>query len=54
MTNRPATFRQSDVTRAAKGALAAGLPVARMEIDREGKIVVIIEGGTSKVENDWD
>lgn len=40
MSNRAASFKQIDVTRAAKGALAAGLDVVRMEIDREGKIVI--------------
>jgi len=36
-----ATFRQSDATRAAKAAMAAGLDVTRMEIDRDGRIVVV-------------
>lgn len=40
MSNRAASFKQIDVTRAAKGALAAGLDVVRMEIDRDGKIVI--------------
>lgn len=35
----PATFKQSDVTRAAKGVVAAGLDVVRVEI-QGGKIVV--------------
>ena len=54
MANRPATFKQSDVTRAAKGALAAGLPVARIEIDRDGKIVVVVDNGATNPVNDWD
>ncbi|NDV52151.1 hypothetical protein [Salipiger sp. PrR003] len=40
MANRPATFKQSDVTRAARGVTAAGLPVVGVEIDREGKIII--------------
>jgi hypothetical protein len=37
----PSTFRQLDVTRAVKGTRAAGVPVARVEIGKDGKIVVI-------------
>ena len=44
MTNRPATFKQVDVTRAVKGAVAAGLAVARVEVDRTGKIVIFSAG----------
>ena len=41
MARGPCTFRQLDVTRALRGAAAAGIPVQRVEIDKEGKIVVI-------------
>jgi hypothetical protein len=34
-------FKQTDVTKAIKGAQNAGLAVQRFEIDRAGKIVVI-------------
>lgn len=55
MSNRAASFKQIDVTRAAKGALAAGLDVVRMEIDRDGKIVIVVGNGTATTEkNDWD
>lgn len=38
---RPPTFSQIDVTRAIKAALAAGMSIARVEIDKAGKIVII-------------
>ena len=41
MSHRPATFRQRDVTAAVKAAIAAGLDIARVEIDKTGKIILI-------------
>jgi hypothetical protein len=38
--NRPATFKQSEVTKAVKGAVAAGLKVGRIEI-AGGHIVIV-------------
>lgn len=35
-----ARFTQADVTRAAKGAAAAGLPVSRTEIAPDGRIII--------------
>lgn len=55
MSNTPASFKQIDVTRAVKGTLAAGLPVAQVEIDQNGKIV--IQTGHSQAlseKNEWD
>lgn len=37
-------FTEADVRRAAKGAIAAGLTVVRVEIDREGRVVVHTSG----------
>ena len=49
-------FEQGDVTKALKGAVNAGLSVARVEIDREGRIVVITgRPDQSPLElNGWD
>jgi hypothetical protein len=42
MANGRAKFRQVDVTRALKGAAAAGYDDARVEITPEGCVVVIV------------
>lgn len=42
MARTRGTFKQQDVTRALRGAGAAGREVLRVEIDREGKIVLVM------------
>jgi hypothetical protein len=42
MPRGPSTFKQQDVTKALKATVAAGIEVSRVEIDKDGKIVVII------------
>jgi hypothetical protein len=42
MSRAPSAFRQQDVTRALRAADAAGRPVRRVEIDRDGKIVLVM------------
>lgn len=51
MSNRTASFRQSDVTRAVKGFLACGLSVAAARIEKDGTIVILstIEGASKSV-----
>jgi hypothetical protein len=37
------TFRQSDLAKALKAAKDAGMPIVRFEIDRDGKIAVVVD-----------
>lgn len=41
MPRRPAPFKQHDVTRAVRGAIAGGVEIQKIEIDKDGKIVLI-------------
>jgi hypothetical protein len=55
MTRAPSTFRQKDLTRAVKAVIAAGQSVARVEIDSNGKIVIVTVDEPERREgNDWD
>jgi len=42
MSRSQSTFRQTDLTRAIRAARNAGVEVARAEIAKDGKIVIII------------
>lgn len=48
----PARFTQADMRRAAAGVLAAGLDIAKIEIDLAGKIVIIPAAGQPQAETD--
>jgi hypothetical protein len=57
MPRAQSTFRQRDVTAAIRAAEAAGHAVERIEIDREGRIVVVLRqaGAVDEaVKNEWD
>jgi hypothetical protein len=59
MARAPSTFRQQDVTRAVKAVTAAGVHIARIEIDKAGKIVIITadtpdQSGKMREANEWD
>jgi hypothetical protein len=49
MARGPHTFKLCDLTRALKGARAAGIDVARVVIDREGRIVMEMLHGDGEV-----
>jgi hypothetical protein len=53
----PCTFRQTDITRALKAALAAGFGQVRVEIDKDGKIAIVAGNnaeGVGTPTNEWD
>jgi hypothetical protein len=59
MSKGPQTFRQRDVSAAIKAARQAGCTVERIEITKDGKIVIVTGCGAEAViddddENPWD
>ena len=43
MARIPSSFRQADVTKAVKAVATAGVGIARVEIGRDGKIVIVTQ-----------
>jgi hypothetical protein len=41
VSGRPSKFRQTNLTRALRGARAAGVEIARVEIDNDGRNIVV-------------
>ena len=56
MPRAPSAFKQRDLTKAVKAVVAAGVDIARVEIDTTGKIVIIAltDGGKAATMNEWD
>ena len=60
MSRGQQTFKQRDVTKALKATVKAGIAVERVEIDKDGKIVVVIgrpedaATGEKPGKNEWD
>jgi hypothetical protein len=54
MTAR-AAVKQDDMTRIVRGAIKGGFPVGRIEVDREGKVVLFpVAGENEPPADDWD
>jgi hypothetical protein len=60
MSRGQQTFRERDVTKAIKAAVKAGIPVERVEIDKQGKIIIVTAkaqdavSGEEAEKNEWD
>jgi hypothetical protein len=59
MSRGQQTFRQSDLTKALRATAKAGIAIARVEIDKTGKIVVVTAtpenaDGEKPEQNEWD
>lgn len=55
MAARRAPFRQANVHRAVKGAMAAGFKVGRIEVGPDGRIILVTAGdGEIEPASDFD
>lgn len=56
MGHGSATFKEIDLTRALRAARKAGADVGRVEIGRDGRIVLVLKNGdeVSPERNEWD
>jgi hypothetical protein len=60
MSRGQQTFKQGDVTKALKATVKAGIAVERVEIDKNGKIVIVTArpenaaNGEKSGKNEWD
>jgi hypothetical protein len=54
MSRGPCTFKQQDVTRALRATVAAGIEVQRIEIEKDGKIIVVTGNAGSTNEHATD
>jgi hypothetical protein len=59
MSRGPQTFRERDLTRAARAVVKAGIPLERIEIEKSGKITLVTARSQdankdAPEENEWD
>jgi hypothetical protein len=55
VTRRPSIFKQRDLTRALRAVVAAGIGIARVEVGKDGKIVVVTDKSKNSTaeRNEW-
>jgi hypothetical protein len=54
MSRAPYTFKQTDVTRAVKAVVAAGIEVQRVEVEKDKIVVIAGKPGSNHAPNQWD
>jgi hypothetical protein len=60
MSRGQQTFKQGDLAKALKAAVKAGIAVERLEIDKDGKIVIVTgrpvdaANAAEAEDNEWD
>jgi hypothetical protein len=55
MGHGPCTFKKRDVKTALEAARAAGLDVQRVEIDKDGRIIIVTgKSNDGNAINEWD
>ena len=60
MSRGQQTFKQNDLTKAIKATVKAGIAVGRVEIDKNGRIVIVpampedAANGEKPGKNEWD
>ena len=54
MARAPSTFRQQDVTRAIRAAIAAGVDIARIEVAKDGRIIIVTGVAEPAVQDDLE
>jgi hypothetical protein len=54
MPRGPCMFKQGDLTKAVKAVFAAGVDVARIEVERNGKIVIVTGKPAAEAKSELD
>ncbi len=56
MGHGPANFKETDLTRALRAARKAGADVERIEVGRDGRIILVLTNGDTVLteRNEWD